>query len=291
MTINTIKTYLSGLLVSCNIVAALTLAATFGLTACQDGDWDEPTFAETPYGNNALTEEGLVTIAQLKADPDYASAFKNNKSKKVEKVLKIKGRVTGNDLGGNLYKQFALQDETGAIIVAVNQGGINGYLAEGQEVLIDMQGLYVGGYGGQAEIGTPSNGSIGRMSKDLWATHFKIVGGLQNVNPNAIQPVNFDDIKGNMDNAGMLVTLKGVHFSAANGTRTLIDGAASGGNYFSQQLREYGSNVIIRTSSYADFAAMVMPTKAVNLTGIATRFNSTWQIMIRKTSDIEIIEN
>ena len=113
---------------------------------------------------------------------------------------------------------------------------------------------------------------------------------MQNVNPNAIQPVDFNDIKGNMDNAGMLVILKGVHFAAANGKRTLIDGSASGGNYYSQQLREYGSNVIIRTSSYADFAAMVMPTGAVNLTGIATRFNSTWQIMIRKTSDIEVLQ-
>lgn len=255
--------------------------------ACTDTEWDEPNISTPPYGNNAITEDGIVTIAQLKADPDYASAFKNSKNKKVEKNLKIRGRVTGNDIGGNLYKQFALQDETGAIIVAVNQGGLNGFLAEGQEIIIDLQGLYVGGYGGQAQVGTPYNGSIGRMSKDLWATHFKIVGGVTNIDPNAIKPVDFNDIKGNMDNAGMLVTLKGVHFSAANGKRTLIDGSASGGNYYSQQLREYDKNVIIRTSSYADFAAMVMPTGAVNLTGIATRFNSTWQIMIRKTSDIE----
>lgn len=271
------------------VICHLSFSAV--LCSCQDGDWDEPTFAETPYGNNAITEDGIVTIAQLKADPDYASAFKNSKSKKVEKNLKIRGRVTGNDLGGNLYKQFALQDETGAIIVAVNQGGLNGYLAEGQEIIIDLQGLYVGAYGGQAEIGTPYNGSIGRMSKDLWATHFKIVGGINNVDSQAIQPVDFSTIVGNLDNAGMLVTLKNVHFAAANGKRRLIDGTASGGNYFSQQLREYGSNVIIRTSSYADFAAMVMPTAACNITGIATRFNSTWQIMIRKTSDIEIIEN
>ena len=255
---------------------------------CMDGDWDEPSYSIPPYGNNAINDEGIVTIAQLKADPDYTSAFKNNKCKQVEKVLKIRGRVTGNDIGGNLYKQFALQDETGAIIVAVNQGGLNGFLAEGQEIIVDLQGLYVGGYGGQAEIGTPYNGSIGRMSKDLWATHFKIVGGTSNIDPTAIQPVDFADIVDNMDNAGMLVVLKNVHFSAANGKRTLIDGAQSGGNYYSQQLKEYGSKVIIRTSSYADFASMVMPTEACTITGIATRFNSTWQIMIRKTSDIQV---
>lgn len=271
----------------------LLFALLCGLfTACQDGDWDEPNFENgAPYGNNNITEDGLVTIAELKADADYKDAFDNNGCALVTKDIKIKGRVTGNDLGGNIYKQFALQDETGALIIAVNQGGLNGYLAEGQEVLIDLKGLYVGGYGSTPEVGAPYNGSIGRMSKDLWATHFKIVGGINNVDPQAIQPVDFSTIVGNLDNAGMLVTLKNVHFAAANGKRTLIDGTASGGNYFSQQLREYGSNVIIRTSSYADFAAMVMPTAACNITGIATRFSSTWQIMIRKTSDIEIIEN
>ena len=260
------------------------------MAACMDGDWDEPVFTQAPYGNNAINEENIVTIAQLKADPDYASAFSNDKNKKVEKDVKLRGRVTGNDIGGNLYKQFALQDETGGIIVAVNEGGLNGYLAEGQEIIVDLKGLYVGGYGGMAEIGTPYNGGIGRMSKDIWATHFKIIGGSENIKPEAIQPVDFATIVNDMDQAGILVTLKNVHFSAANGKRTLVDGAASGGSFFSQQLKEYGSKVIIRTSSYADFAAMVMPTTGCNITGIATRYRTTWQILIRKTSDIEILD-
>ena len=260
------------------------------MAACMDGDWDEPIFTQAPYGNNAINEENIVTIAQLKADPDYASAFSNDKNKKVEKDVKLRGRVTGNDIGGNLYKQFALQDETGGIIVAVNEGGLNGYLAEGQEIIVDLKGLYVGGYGGMAEIGTPYNGGIGRMSKDIWATHFKIIGGSENIKPEAIQPVDFATIVDDMDQAGILVTLKNVHFSAANGKRTLVDGAASGGSFFSQQLKEYGSKVIIRTSSYADFAAMVMPTTGCNITGIATRYRTTWQILIRKTSDIEILD-
>lgn len=260
------------------------------MAACMDGDWDEPVFTQAPYGNNAINEENIVTIAQLKADPDYASAFSNDKNKKVEKDVKLRGRVTGNDIGGNLYKQFALQDETGGIIVAVNEGGLNGYLAEGQEIIVDLKGLYVGGYGGMAEIGTPYNGGIGRMSKDIWATHFKIIGGSENIKPEAIQPVDFATIVNDMDQAGILVTLKNVHFSAANGKRTLIDGAASGGNFYSQQLKEYGSKVIIRTSSYADFAAMVMPSTGCNITGIATRYRTTWQILIRKTSDIEILD-
>ena len=263
------------------------LSFCIALSSCQDGDWSEPSFSESPYGNNAITEDGIVSIGQLKST--YATVIKNSKNKLVEENLKIKGRVTGNDLGGNIYKQFALQDETGAIIVAVNQNGLNGFLAEGQEIIVDLKGLYVGGYGSMAEIGTPYNGSIGRMSKDLWATHYKIVGGLANINPDAIAPTDFSTIVNDLNQAGKLVVLKNVHFASANGTKRLIDGTASGGNYFSQQLKEFGSNVIVRTSSYADFAAMVMPTGACDITGIATRYNSTWQIMIRKTSDIKVV--
>jgi DNA/RNA endonuclease YhcR with UshA esterase domain len=32
---------------------------------------------------------------------------------------------------------------------------------------------------------------------------------------------------------------------------------------------------------------MVMPKGAITITGIATRYNNTWQILIRKTSDIK----
>jgi hypothetical protein len=58
------------------------------------------------------------------------------------------------------------------------------------------------------------------------------------------------------------------------------------------------SQFVVRTSTYAKFAARKLPYDDVNkrpakcnLTGIATRFNNTWQLLIRKESDIEVIEN
>ena len=283
----------------------ILLALVCGLfTACQDGDWDEPSFKDgAPFGNNDITEDGLITIAELKADAAYKDAFDNNGCALVTKDIKIKGRVTGNDLGGNIYKQFAVQDETGALIIAVNQGGLNGYLAEGQEVLIDLKGLYVGGYGSTPEVGAPYNGSIGRMSKDIWAKHFKLIG---QPDASAIEPTDFwticnDIFEGKNDNVGKLVVLKNVTFTIANGESTFLNGASSGSNYYSVQLDQFPNKtrssktykVVVRTSSYADFASMKLPydtengKKIVcNIYGIATRFNNDWQISIRKSSDI-----
>lgn len=259
------------------------------IAGCQNKkDWDEPNVSVCPFGNNNLTEDGVVTIAALKADPDYADAFNNSKCKTVTKNIKIKGRVTGNDVGGNIYKQFAVQDATGAIIISVNQNGINGFLPEGQEILIDLYGLSVGGYGKQPQVGAPYNGGIGRMSKDLFNSHFKALGGLHNVNPGAITPTDFTTVMGDIDtNAGMLVVLNGAQFVGADGVKTLTDGTVSGGNYVNTYVTINGKQIIVRTSTYADFAKKIMPTKPCNLTGIATRYNSDWQILIRKTSDIQ----
>lgn len=266
------------------------IAAVCALFAsCMDGDWDEPSLSTDLYGNKNISEGNVITIAELiKKYPNVFASTDQNAE--ITEDIQIKARVTGNDLGGNLYKQIAIQDETGALIVAVNQNGMNGYLPEGQEILIDLKGLHIGGYRKQPELGAPYNGtSIGRMSKDIWQQHFKALGGFQDINPNLIQPVEFttEFAKDYNNNCGKLVVLKNVHFSNADGKSTLTTGTATGGNYVNQTLKEFGSNVVVRTSTYADFGALVMPTGAVTLTGIATRYNNTWQILIRKTSDIK----
>jgi len=266
-------------------------AALCGLfAACQNGDWDEPNLTNAPFGNNSIQETNVITIAELKNDAMYRSAILASKAKEIEKDIQIKGRVTGNDIGGNIYKQFALQDATGAIIISVNQAGLNGFLPIGQEITVDLKGLYIGAYYSQPQIGAPYEGSMGRMSRDVWATHFEIVGGLDNVNPNAIQPEDFSTFINDNDmnkNAGKLVILKNVKFKGANGKTSFTGNATTG--YVNTFVTVGGKDIIVRTSVYADFAKMILPTTACNITGIATRFGSDWQILIRKTNDIEIL--
>lgn len=273
------------------------LACTL-FSSCMNGDWDEPDFnGAAPYGNNSLTEQNVITIAELinKYKKEKVLFESTDKNKQIDEDIMIKGRITGNDVGGNIYKQVTLQDNTAAIIIAINEGGLNGYLAEGSEILVDLKGLYIGGYRKQPEIGAPYNGtSIGRMQKDIWAKHFKILGS---PDASVIQPIDFNTIKDTklMDaNCGKLVTLKDVTFKEADGKATFTTGTAQG-NAVNQELDGYGSKVVVRTSTYADFAAMTLPYDSeakkklkCDITGIATRYNSTWQILIRKTSDIVV---
>lgn len=257
--------------------------------ACQNGDWDEPNLQNAPFGNNSIQETNVITIQQL--IDRYPNVFAStDQNALIEDDIQIKGYVTGNDVGGNLYKQFCLQDASRGIIIAVNQGGMNGFLPIGQEILIDLKGMYIGGYRKQPEIGAPYDGtSIGRMSKDVWNDHFKILGNINSVNPNVVEPVEFSSIMGDQNaNCARLVKLSNVSFPEADGTTTFApQGESNTNRSVFYNGKNQGSSVVVRTSSYAKFAAMKLPQGTGTLYGIATRYNSVWQILIRESSDID----
>ena len=265
--------------------------------SCMADSYDAPKdTGEAPYGNNNLTEENVITIAQLKAK--YAKVIANSGMEKVEENIKIKGTVTGNDIQGNIYNEVIIDDGTAAFIVCIAQGGIYGILPVGQQILIDLNGLYVGAYGQQGEIGTPytnASGSsyVSRMSRFLWNSHFKLLG---TANPQSVTPIEFDLSRISSaayleENCGRLMTVKGVELASANGKAVFApnDGTVSlTANCANRNFKGISSSsLVLRTSTYADFAGNVMPTGKVNVTGIFTRFRDTWQILMRTIDDIE----
>ncbi len=274
------------------------------LTSCLS-DWDDPSLSVPPYGNSSINDEGIITIAELKNR--YPNIFAStDQNKQITEEIKIRGRVTGNDIGSNIYKQFMVADETGAIIISVNQNGMHGFLPEGQEIIVDLKDLYIGGYRKQPQIGQPYNGtSIGRMNKELFQQHFKYVG-----EPDAklVVPIELtaDELKDwDKDaNCGRLIKLTNVSFVPVGGLGTFAPDTTEDktvsmvGGCINRAINEIGeSQFVVRTSTYARFAAMKLPydnvnkkPKKCNLTGIATRFNNTWQLLIRKEGDIEVLE-
>ena len=123
------------------------------VTGCMDDDWYNPgkTTADT-FGNNALEETNVVTIKELK-DMYKSTLAQQYGLTEIGKDLKIKGRVLGNDIEGNIYSKVVIDDGTGAIIISVGIGGLFAYLPVGQEILVDLSKLWIGTYGYQPQIG------------------------------------------------------------------------------------------------------------------------------------------
>ena len=275
-----------------NILSLLALSLSASLiTSCMDGKWDVPTFEQPPYGNNDIKETNVINISQLKQMyPKYAE---NYTCTLMDKEAQLKVYVTGNDVSGNLYNTIAVQDENGdAMIVAISENSIFGYLPVGQELLIETKGLYIGGYGSQPQIGQPytnasGNTYVSRMSSSLWQSNFKILPTKHAVTIPAYTVDEFKKLNIEAD-CGKLMTLKGVSIKGADGTKTWASEADAGTQtsvtlYFN----ELSSTYEVYTSTYCKFANDVIPTGKMDITGIWKRYNKYWEVIIRDINDIK----
>lgn len=289
-----------------NIKYLLMLVLACSLfTGCMDDDWDTPN-AEAlnkAYGNQEIAETNVITIGSLKEQYKSVINASTNSYEQITKDVQIKGRVVGNDIGGNIYNEVSIDDGTGAILICISQGGLFSYLPVGQEIVVDLKGLYIGGYGKQAEIGMPytnakGNSYVSRMSRVLWNKHFKLTGV---ADASKVVAEEFDVSKRTKEeyftaNNGKLMTIKNVEFTNADGKTTFApsdekDAANSVNRGLSQNGKPIAtSSIVVRTSSYADFAAKQLPTGKLNITGVFTRYRTTWQILIRDERDIQPAE-
>lgn len=292
------------------LVAAMLLG---GLdTSCMDDDWNDPTGEVAPYGNNDIVEDDakMISIKELKAKTvDLIPSSQANDTVRITEDWQLKVRVTGNDIQGNIYNQIAVQDESGeGLLICIQKGGLFGFLPVGQEILVNLKGLYIGIYGNNVQIGVPYTNTSGRtfpsrMNINVWNEHFKILGA---ANASKVVPEKFDvsklkDVEYVKSHRGKLMTLENVEMDKADGKLAWAPEAdKDAGNGVSRTVIIGGKAqklMVVRSSTYADFAAKAMPTGKVNLTGIFTvyatnpsKYGYTWQILLRSDSDIEEVK-
>lgn len=291
----------------------MALVMGLGLTSCMDDDWKAPSGDTPAYGNNTLQEKNVISIDELKTKYGVTKNMIND-TVRIDDGIQIKGVVTGNDAEGNIYNEIALQDETGGILVCIAQGGLCGQIQVGQEILIDLGGLYIGAYRSQPQIGVPytSTSASGakstypsRIARAEWQTRFKLIG-----KPDAKKLVakefDYESLKSNETElykyAGCLVKATGVGFAKADGKTTYApksEGASTGYGVMRafknmSTGKDYTTNEFgVRTSCYSDFAAEKLPEGKLTVTGILTcyksqtKYKATAQILMRQQSDVQ----
>lgn len=306
-------------------LALLALVAVFATTSCMDDDWKDPNSETSPYGNNSIQEDKalLKHIAELKEIYGKKQKDAINDTVRIADGTQIKGIVTGNDIEGNIYSQISIQDDSDkpGIIISVAQGGLSGQLQIGQEVLINVGGLYYGTYRSQPQLGVAYHDSSkdqnypSRISRADWQNRFKVIG-----KPDAskikvqVFSTNPDASKGELNvadlldadvaykYAGCLVTLKGVEFAMGDGKTTLApeDEGKTLGYGVTRYFKGYdktNKQIGIRTSCYAEFAANLVPQGVVDVTGVlscyksSAKYNHTVQLALRRFSDIKASES
>ncbi|MFH1120760.1 MAG: DUF5689 domain-containing protein [Bacteroidota bacterium] len=248
----------------------LILASTT-FTSCVDDEFDVPEMyiPKVDFDRN-------TTIADLKAT--YTGL------ELIEEDIIISGIVVANDKSGNLYKKMVIQDETGGIELSLDKTYLCNEFWVGQRVFVKCQGMYIGDYGELIQLGYEVDGLIDGLPLTYIPLHIfrdSIPG--EEIEPRviAINEVN-DDL------LSTLVTFNNVRF-ADGGKDIWATKLYSASNH--TMTDQAGNEIVVRTSSYANFASDTIPRGFGTITGILTRFNSTWQVTIRDTSDIQDFSN
>ena len=213
----------------------------------------------------------------------------------------IHGWITSSDKSGNIYKSLYITDESGAgLTISVNQKDMYYDYPLGQEVVLPMQGYYVGKYNGQQVIGYPEWYAAGNaweatfMPQSLWESLVEL-NDWPDPERDEVQPVtiNLSEIVDKYDAEtllkyqSMLVRLEDVTFVDANGLTPYSESSSATNRMIKDK---DGNLLIVRTSNYADFASVPLPTEKVDLVGLLSTHGYTWQLSLRDINDVTIHE-
>ena len=246
-------------------LSVLMLGVLFSCTK----EYDRPPLTEPVYEGTAnITIKKLKELYKDIANPTL-----------IDVDYTVKALVIGNDISGNIFKQLYVQDETGGINLGVDQNSVYTEFRVGQEVYINLKGLYAVKYGGQLQIGydlTQAN----RIPWEVFQFYVHKSGWplSDKVTPTTVKLSALSD-----DMVNTLVKLEKVYFPDGGKlpfaepektvNRTLKDGD--------------GKNIIVRNSGYANFAADMLPEGGGTVIGVLSKFNNDWQLYLRSADDLQ----
>jgi hypothetical protein len=235
---------------------------------------------QASFANNINNRvDSIVSIKSVKK-LHYTGEFEV-----VQQNMSIEAVVVANDASNNLYKTIAVQDSTAGIMILLD--GINLYqeFPIGAVLRIQLKDLILTDYRRMVQIVASidtSNGSLQTtgIPSPLFSKHIVIVKDQPNIKP--IQ-VNFKNLHDSLQ--GRLIKLSNVEFASADTNLSFADkknklGASRALKFCT------GGAVYLRTSGYADFAGIKLPSGNGDLVGVYSVYNSEKQVFIRDTSDI-----
>ena len=278
----------------------MATAALGGFVSCQDDiDAPEPV---VPVASNL--DKVNTTIFDFKKeywqnDQNYC---KQVGTKPDGSHIIIKGRVISSDESGNVFKSIVIQDETAALAFSVNAYNLFLDHRIGQEMVVDLTGMYVGKYNSLMQMGWPEDYQDGKqttfMSPAFFNAHVEN-NGMPDPSKVIIHQLDaVSDIPNDVDGLiawqSQLVRCNNVTFvpkANPNDASKLVTTFGLYKTNMNQGLLLAGQEHTLRVSGYADFVNDPMPTEPCDAKFLLSYFGTNWQFMLMSTDDIYNIGN
>tara|TARA_B100000900_G_scaffold359304_1_gene330702 strand:- start:21 stop:1904 length:1884 start_codon:yes stop_codon:yes gene_type:complete len=216
--------------------------------------------------------------------------YKNSSSsaKLYENDDVIIGYVVSSDEGGNIYKNISFVDSDGnGFNMAVDKYDTYTFYEPGRKVYINLKNLYTQVDFGGLEIGELYNNTqIGRIPELLIEDYIKRSCEVID-EESLVHKISLADISD--DYLFSLIEVDNVQFKDDEvGENFYSSSNELGGATNRYIVDDKGYEIIVRTSSFADFANNPLPDGSGKIRGILTRFNDDYQLFMRSESDISM---
>lgn len=278
-----------------SILFVLTLIAGFTavFTGCVKKDFDVPPIVvpSVDFESNA----NIDTLKRLLSHPMiYDTLYVKDTivgtshMKKIISDLIIQGLVSANDESGNIYKSLYLQDSTSGIVIASDMTDMYTLYKVGQRIYIKCKGLYLGSYGGVAQLGWADPAySVGRIPATQLESRL-FPDSLAGKSPAADTLILPGDTTNLVQRVNKLVIIPNVRFEDAG--QPFVTGDATTNRNITDATGNVimigGKSLILRTSNYASFSLSNLPLGIGAVRGILSSYSKQYQLYIRDLNDL-----
>lgn len=277
---NNIAKFLKTAFVAVGVLSAVS-------SCVKNDEWETP-----PIQCNNKFAAPTMTMA------DFAAQVPANGYKLITTDQIFDGYIISSDEQGNFYKTISFQDKTVnptvGLQIEVDKASNFADYPVGAHIRINAKGLRLGLDRGTIKLGSEDpTFSIGRIPQALVGRY---VSGVCNGNGLDIQKLtptvltSLAEAK-NSNLINTLVTVPGVQFTIAEVfpvQKKFIDYDAAGQGLDTDRNIEdkLGNSTVIRNSGFYKTGGEVLPSGNGNITFVVSRYNSSWQMLIRSASDI-----
>ncbi len=262
------------------------------LTSCGDD------FVSPPMVVPSATIEANTSILDLKtaywaSDRNYVKTIGLNDAG--EHTI-IKGRVVSSDETGNIFKSVIIYDGSAALNLSINAYDLYQTYQFGQEVVIDVTELNIGGYNGLMQLGgegTYNNApSMTFMDSEVFAAHAQVDGLANPLLVDTIPATIPDILAAKQSTEGLilwqsrLVRFDNVRWDAPG--KPYAEGTSSTNRYI---IDESGNQLLVRNSAYTSFKNELLPQGYGSVTGILSYYGTDWQLMLIDSNGCQNFED
>ena len=234
--------------------------------------------------------DSLISITQLKS-------LHNPNSTQLDSISAnyiIQGIIISNDSCGNVYKAITIQDTSGGITIGIDNSSMYLKYYLGQKIYVKCKGLFLGGqifslsgaHLTATQLGFKEGQAIGSIPDALKTNYFFRQGFPDTVpTPKVFTAFNqlYNGTQLIQKYIGTMITVQNVHFANAGAQFNPGNPAPI------QDLMDSTNSIItFYASPYSCFSKDTVPAGKVDITGILSSYDGSYQLIARSKNDIKI---